>query len=73
MKKKKNLKLAARIKELRTKKNLSKIQLATAIGVCAKTIYNWELESKDLKAGYILKLARFFNVTVDYLLGLEEL
>ena len=53
-------------------KELSKTQLAEAIGVDIKAISFWENEVNEPKASYIVKLAKFFNVPTDYLLGLVD-
>lgn len=60
------------IKLLREEKNISQSVLAKNIGVHKSTISLWENEINGPKAGYIIKLAKFFNVTADYLLGLED-
>ena len=64
--------IGKRIKELRTSLNLSQHKLATKIGVTQKAIDFWEKEVNEPKASYIVNLAKVFNVTTDYLLGLED-
>lgn len=61
-----------RIKELRKEKNLSQIQLASQIGVSQKAIDYWELGTNEPKASYIIKLAKYFDVSADFLLGIDE-
>ena len=60
-----------RLKELRIEKNFSQKKLAEQIGVTQKAIDFWEKGINEPKASYIIKLAKFFGVTTDYLLGLE--
>ena len=60
-----------RLYELRTEKNLSQQKLAKLIGVTQKAIDFWEKGINEPKASYIIKLANFFEVTTDYLLGIE--
>ena len=60
-----------RLKELRIEKNLSQASLAAAIGVTQKAIDFWEKGINEPKASYIIKLAKFFSVTTDYMLGIE--
>ena len=60
-----------RLKELRIEKQLSQQKLAEAIGVTQKAIDFWEKGINEPKASYIIKLAKFFGVTTDYLLGIE--
>jgi transcriptional regulator with XRE-family HTH domain len=64
--------ISERIKELRLENNLTQIQLAEAIGVDQSNIARWEKDVQEPKASYVQKLAVFFNVSADYLLGLEE-
>ena len=61
-----------RIKELRQEFKLSQQQLAKEIGVSQKAIDFWEKGINEPKASYIKKLAIFFNVSSDYLLGISE-
>lgn len=63
--------IAERIRELREEKEMSRSALANAIGVDVRTISYWENGVNEPKASYIIKLATFFNVSSDYLLGLE--
>lgn len=64
--------LQTRLKELRIEKNLSQQKLAQEIGVTQKAIDFWEKGINEPKASYIIKLAKFFNVSSDYILGIEN-
>ena len=66
------MKISDRIKELRIENNLSQKSLAEHIGVSQKAIDFWEKGTNEPKATYVIRLAKFFNVTTDYLLGLIE-
>ncbi len=57
------------IKELRKEKNISQAALALKIGVSQKAIDYWERGVNEPKASYIVKLADFFDVSADFLLG----
>ena len=59
------------IKELRTEKNMSQKMLAEKIGVTQGAVYFWEKEINEPSAGYIVKLAKVFGVSVDDLLSYE--
>ncbi|MDE6473991.1 MAG: helix-turn-helix domain-containing protein [Clostridia bacterium] len=59
------------IKELRIERDLSQQKLAEAIGVSQKAIDYWERGINEPKASYIARLADFFEVSADYLLGRE--
>ena len=60
------------IKQLRLDNNLNQQELGKAIGVSARAISYWEQEINEPKATYIAELAKFFGVSSDYLLGLED-
>lgn len=57
------------IKELRKERNISQAALASKIGVSQKAIDYWERGVNEPKASYIVKLADFFDVSADFLLG----
>lgn len=57
---------------MRTANNLTLLGLSKAIGVDKHTIIFWERETNEPKATYIVRLAQFFGVSTDYLLGLED-
>ena len=59
------------IKELRLERDLSQQKLAEAIGISQKAIDYWERGVNEPKASYVARLADFFEVTSDYLLGRE--
>lgn len=61
------------IKELRKAQNLSQAALAKAIGVSQKAIDYWERGVNEPKATYIIKLADYFEISADALLGRIEL
>ena len=63
---------AERLRELRIEKNLSMKQLAKALNTTDAAISNWENEINEPKISYLKAIAKFFNVTADYLLGLEN-
>ena len=66
------MKYSERIKELRISKNLSQMQLATLTNISQSAIAKWELGKTEPTAGAIITLAKFFEETTDYLLGLED-
>jgi transcriptional regulator with XRE-family HTH domain len=61
-----------RLKELRIEKGLSAKALGKNIGVSDAAILNWENDVNDIKSEHLIKLAQYFNVSTDYLLGLED-
>ena len=61
-----------RIKELRVLKGLSQMQLAIITGISQSAIAKWELGKTEPTASAIITLAKFFDESTDYLLGLED-
>ena len=61
-----------RIKELREEKNLSQLDVAKGIETSQRNIGRWENGTNEPTSSFILKLANYFNCTVDYLLGRED-
>lgn len=61
------------LKDLRSKSGISQGQLAKSLGVSPGNVSDWEVGKT--KPGYaaLTALARFFGVSADYLLELDEL
>ena len=59
-------------KQLRLRKNLTQIELSEKLNVTQATISKWE-KGKSIPDIMMLKtLAKFFNVSIEYLLDNEE-
>lgn len=58
-----------RLKMLRQKMNLTQKQLGKKLGLSNKTISNYENGDRQPDNETLLKLAEFFGVSVNYLLG----
>ena len=63
---------AERLKELRISKNLSQRGLAAQTQFSPSAIKQWENASRVPNAEAVVVLAKFFEVSADYLLGLED-
>lgn len=61
-----------RIKELRKTKKITQEKLAGLLGVERSTIGKWESTSIIPSSEMLIEIAKFFNVTVDYLLGNDQ-
>ena len=61
-----------RLRELRKEKNLSMKQLAIKLNTTDAAISNWENGINEPKISYLKAMAEFFNVSADYLLGLDN-
>lgn len=67
-----NIKLSKRIKELRKQKGYTQKEFADFIGVGQTTIANYEKGLRVPDTEKLNKIADYFQVTLDYLLGREE-
>lgn len=63
------LNIGERITQLRKQFNLSQDELAKQINVSRTIIGNYERNTNTPSIEVILKIAKIFNVTVDYLIG----
>ena len=64
--------IGERLNELRLDKNLTIKQLSKLTALSESSISRWENDQADIKAEHIIRLAKFFCVTTDYLLGMED-
>lgn len=61
-----------RLNALLKENKISKYRLAQEIGVSKQTVLWWCHGINEPKISYLKKLAIFFDVSSDYLLGLED-
>lgn len=64
--------LGERLKALRTEKNIGQNLLAKELELSNASISYWETGKQMPTAEAIFKLANYFDVTSDYLLGLKD-
>ena len=58
------------IKKLRKLRNLSQVELAARLHVSKQCVSNWENDNILPSIEMLVKIASFFDVSTDYLLGL---
>ncbi len=58
-----------RIKDLREKAGLRQIDVANITGIDQKTLSNYETGKTNPDSYALIRLADFFNVSIDYLVG----
>lgn len=58
-----------RIRELREKTGLRQIDVANVTGIDQKTLSNYETGKTNPDSYALIRLADFFNVSIDYLVG----
>ncbi|MBQ8827300.1 MAG: helix-turn-helix transcriptional regulator [Oscillospiraceae bacterium] len=64
--------MTIRIKELREQENLYQRNLAEFIGCTQQTYSRYETEELEPSLKVLEKLARFYNTSVDYILGFTD-
>lgn len=60
------------LKKLRLERNLTQLQLSIALGVAQETISKYEIGVAYPQPSMLIKIADYFHVSVDYLLGRTE-
>ena len=63
---------ATRVKELRKQKRLSQTELGEVLGLTHKSISTIESGVRGTTIEKLILLAKFFDVSTDYLLGLKD-
>lgn len=64
--------LNEKIKNLRLSYRLNQVELGKALGVTKQCVSNWENDNIQPSVDMLVKIARYFNVSADYLLDLSE-
>lgn len=63
---------AKRLRDLRESRNLQQKDIAKELDVLEATVSMWETGKRIPYSDMLIKLANFFEVSVDYLLGNEK-
>ena len=65
--------LGQRINELRIAMGWSQVQLAEKLNISKQTVSNWENENIQPSIEMLVRIAKLFHVSTDYLLGLDNI
>lgn len=65
-------KFSERLKTLRQEKGLSIQGLAKEVHISSSALCRWENCQADIRGSQLVILAKYFGVTIDYLMGLEN-
>jgi len=65
--------IGQRIGKLRANSGLTQAELANKLSVKRETVAQWEADTREIKASYIIKLAELFNVSADYILAISDI
>lgn len=63
--------LGKRINELRLSFGWSQVQLANKLNITKQTVSNWENDNIQPSIEMLVRIAKIFRVSSDYLLGLD--
>ena len=66
------MKIGHIIKELRKEKNMRQTDLAKLLFLSQDTVSLWERDKSLPDVNSVVKMSKIFQVTTDYILGLEE-
>ena len=58
-----------RIRDLREDKDLNQTQVARILGMSQTGYSKYETGENDIPTAILIKLARFYNTSIDFLLG----
>ena len=64
--------LGQRLHELRLAYGWSQVELAKRLSLSKQTVSNWENENILPSIEMLVRVAKLFNVSTDYLLGLDN-
>ncbi len=61
-----------RIRDLREDRDITQKEIAKKLN-CSQQVYsNYELGQRDVPTDILIKLSNYYNVSVDYILGLSD-
>ena len=65
--------LGERLRELREERGLTQRELAAELNLNPVTYLHYEKDQREPPLGVLADMAEYFGVSVDYLLGLNEI
>lgn len=66
------LKLAERLYPLRKERKLTQEDAAKGLGISMKSYCRYEKNEREPTASVLVQMAQFYNVSLDYLVGLKD-
>lgn len=64
--------LGQRLKELREEKGLTQEKVAADLGITQPNYSRYEKETREPSISLLADMAKYFDVTIDYLVGLTD-
>lgn len=62
-----------RLRELRQESGVGQVELSKSLGVSKGIISLWENGLREPSMSNLIAIARYFGVSIDYLVGLDQL
>ena len=63
---------ALRLRDLRTDRELSQIQIAVILGTTKNQVGKYERGEQEMPIRHLITLCNYYGVSADYVLGLPE-
>ncbi|PWI53144.1 helix-turn-helix domain-containing protein [Sulfoacidibacillus thermotolerans] len=63
---------AERLALLRKNKGLTQIEMATALKITLRSYQRYEGKNREPQIDQLILIAKFFNTSIDYLVGLSD-
>lgn len=64
--------LAERLSLLRKERNLTQKEVGRELGISLNSYQRYETSEREPTAPLLVRMARFYNVSLDYLVGLKD-
>lgn len=62
-----------RLKELRTERRLTQTQISAELGIHSVTYLHYEKNQREPSLELLVAIAKYYDVSTDYLLGLSDI
>lgn len=61
-----------RLRDLREDKDLAQKEVAAFLGIDQRVYSNYEIGKREIPTRFVIALAKFYNTSTDYILGLTD-
>ncbi len=61
-----------RLKDLREDNDLVQKEVAAILGIDQRVYSNYELGKREIPVRFVIRLAKYYKVSTDYILGLRD-
>ncbi|MEE1198210.1 MAG: helix-turn-helix transcriptional regulator [Acutalibacteraceae bacterium] len=62
----------SRLRDLREDRDLVQKQVAAILGIDQRVYSNYETGKREIPTRFVVKLAKFYNTSADYILGMTN-